>query len=146
MTLAEETFDLHVRKKRLIDLAPGGNRQVLPHEVAYIVNIRERGILSCSGSILSPHHVLTTNRCIRKALSVYKITTVSMSAMTTSKHFIIRIIDRPGYFPNDLVVLVVAPPIDFEHTSAKKIELHDGPIPQNTIGTISGWQHHIIRR
>ena len=146
MILTEETSDLLVRKKRIIDLTPGGNQAVHFSRVPYIVNIKQNETLNCVGSILSPYHILTANRCILEQITAYKITAAAPTGMTLSKHFITQVIDRPGYFPNDLVLLVIAPRIVLEHSYAKKIDLHIGPLPLNTIGTISGWQHNALRR
>ena len=145
MTLAEETFDLHVRKKRLIDLTPEGNMPIYYTRVPYLAHIKRYGKLNCAGSILSPHHILTTNECIFEPKSAYRITTIARSAVTASNHSIMQVINRPGYLLNDLVLIAIYPPIIFDHPVPRNIELHEGPLPQNTIGTISGLQHFFRR-
>ena len=147
MILTEKTSDLLVRKKRIIDQTPGGNQPLYYSQAPYIVNIKHNRRVSCSGSIISPHHVLTSNRCILEAKTAYEIKTIAPVILGTSTHYITQVIERPGYFPNDLVLLVMIPHIDLGgHSWARKIELNVGPILPNKIGTIIGWQHNVLQR
>ena len=42
-------------------------------------------------------------------------------------------------YANDLAMLKIFPPIDLERSPNRQIELHNGNLPLNPIGTFSGW-------
>ena len=140
---AGELSDYHVRKKRVIDKTPGGNKPVMFHHVPYIVRITTNGNSECAGNILSPVIILTAAHCVEERTMTYSVLSSSRYLDRGINHNITRIIIHPDYRPNgfshDLALLVIFPPIDIHHLPNQKIEIHEGPVPKNTLGTVSGW-------
>ena len=140
---SEESWDLHVRQKRLIDNTPGGNRRVNIQQVPYVVNIRDNGYRNCAGSILTPYIILTAAHCVEEHESNYSILSGSAYANNGTFHHVTRIIRHPGYHPrrfaDDLALLIISPPIDIIRSVNRNILLYSGPLLLNSLGTVSAW-------
>ena len=140
--IVEKSSDLHIRKKRLIDKTPYANSAVRIQDIPYIVNVHKNGTPECGGSILSPQIILSAAHCFQ-SLAEYSIRSGSSYADRGIVHNIIRQIPHPHYHPRlwsyDLILLIIDPPIDFEHSPNRPITLYNGHIPPNTVGIVSGW-------
>ena len=140
--LAEESSDILVRKKRIIDETENGNRPVPIQEVPYIVNVIENRRPVCGGSILLPNLIISAAHCVEDNAN-YIVLSGSSQLTRGIQHNVTRIIfhpNRPGHkFDYDLVLLTIFPPIDLFHSPNRPIPLFHGDIPPNTMGTTSGW-------
>ena len=139
--LVEESLKLHVRQKRLIDLTPGGDIAVIYSEVPYVVNIKSNYELACVGVILSNQYVLNPNSCVDgNKLSEYKIMSGSANVHGYPHHILEKLDRIQGHeHRNELALLVMYPRLGFVPTESRSIGLHQGPIPVNRPGLISGW-------
>ena len=136
-----------MRKKRLIDKTPNGDRPISIIEVPYVVSIIRRGYNFCVGSILSPTLIISAAHCVF-AHGIYGILSNSSRGNRGIFHFITSKIIHPEYHPprvsNDLVLLQISPAIDFQRSINREISLFSGSLPPSSHGTISGWGcHHI---
>ena len=140
--ISEESSDLHVRKKRLIDKSEFGDRPIEIGHVPYIVNIHKNGKTNCAGSILAPNIIITAAHCVYDD-AWYIILSGSSHENHGVPHNVTRKIIHPDYrlrrFPNDLALLIINPPIDLINSPNRKIALYNGEVTENTPGTISGW-------
>ena len=140
--LAEESSDILVRKKRIIDKTENGNKPVAIENVPYIVNVLENRIPNCAASILSPNIVITAAHCVEDN-SNYTILSGSSFINRGNRHRVTKIQFHPERLKkgdeNDLALLTIFPPIDLVHSPNREISLYNGDIPPNTYGTISGW-------
>ena len=147
---AENSSNLHIRHKRLIDRSPIGNRRVIIQEVPYIVNIKRNAVSICGGSIISSTLVLTAAHCFVKNPElqirgpiVYTVLSGSEHKNRGIRHDIVRRITHPNFKPpwyiNDVALIVIYPPIDLVHSPNRKISLFTGKIPPNAYGIFSGW-------
>ena len=143
-------MDYHVRKKRVIDYSPGGNRPVSIDRVPYVVSIHKYGEFNCVGSILASNVILTAAHCVQQPVSTYSILSGSTSANNGTSHSISLKIVHPGYNPrgfvDDLALIIIHPPINIYRSVNRKIELMVGPVPPYTLGTASGWGCNKITR
>ena len=141
-SISEESLDLQVRKKRLIDKSQFGDRPIRIGLVPYIVNIHRNGKANCAGSILAPNIIITAAHCVHDD-AWYIILSGSSHEKHGVPHNVTRKIIHPEYhrdrFPNDLALLIINPPIDLIHSPNRKIALYIGEVDEDTIGTISGW-------
>ena len=110
--------------------------------VPYIVKILKDGITECAGSILTPYMIITAAHCVEDP-ERYTILSDSSYVNLGTPHNITRKIIYPDYHPerfgNDLALLLINPPINLVNSLNRRILLHDGDIPENSFGTISGW-------
>ncbi|XP_033227449.1 phenoloxidase-activating factor 2-like [Belonocnema kinseyi] len=144
-----KSSDLHIRKKRIIDTSLNGNRPVSLQQAPYMVNILRNEISYCGGSILDPTIILTAAHCVSEDIGFYSILSNSAIADRGVRHKIIRKIIHPQYeqhqLLNDLALLVISPPINFETSRNRRIPICNGHLPPNSRGIISGWGCHRIR-
>ena len=134
--------NLHIRKKRIIDKTPNGNRPVTLRQVPYVVSVQENGSNECVGVILSPKFILTAAHCVVEN-STFNILSNSPSSDRGIDHIISWKIIHPHfrqyYFPNDLALIIISPLINFHTSRNKPIKLYNGFLPRNPQGTITGW-------
>ncbi|XP_033218450.1 trypsin 3A1-like [Belonocnema kinseyi] len=150
----EESWDLHIRRKRVIDRTLHGNRPVAIHEVPYIVNVKANKATICGGSILAPKIILTAAHCflwhqhplLCKKCSepiIYTILSGSEERNGGILHTIKKRITHPDFQPplysSDLALLVIFPPIDLVHSPNRGIRLYNGFVSPKDFGIFSGW-------
>ena len=127
---------------------PNGNEPVSIERFPYIVSIQKYGNHICGGSIIHHEIIITAAHCVENR-ATYSILSGSANVRRGIRHKIIKIINHPGYnssrFVDDLALLIITPPIDFQHSVNRKIPLFQGRVPPNSIGTISGWGRNGIK-
>ena len=143
MINSEESSDLHVRKKRIIDLSLNRDQPMMTEKVPYIVNILQNGVSACGGSILSTNIVLSAAHCFLERKVKYSLLSGSRYVDRGVLHKIMRKIIYPEFrahmLANDLALLIISPNIDLVHSPNRQITLYNGIVRPNTIGTFSGW-------
>ncbi|XP_033223513.1 trypsin-like [Belonocnema kinseyi] len=135
---SEESSEIHIRPKRVIDLTNVGRWPVHILSASYIVNILKDNISACSGSILSARFVLTVCQCVYP-LPLERYSILSGSEMSTegTNHAMKKLIYVE---PNPKLVLVeVSPQIDIHGGPNKPIHFFSGVVPDLAYGTFSGW-------
>ncbi|XP_033229912.1 trypsin-7-like [Belonocnema kinseyi] len=141
-TISDESSDYLVRKKRLIDRTPDGNRPVSIQQVYYIVNLEENGLHVCAGSILSEFVIITAAHCLDRPAR-YTVRSGSAHVKRGLSHNIIRILRypraRPFTFQSDFTLLTIEPSINLVHSPNRQINIYNGHIPPNTLLLTSGW-------
>ena len=111
-------------------------------DLPYIVKIKKQGIRVCTGIILSPAIVLTADICVSQPISAYRIVSGVEFVGMLKYHKIIRKINEvPGHADlHELALLVLNQLIDLDPPAVNRhIDLYEGPIPVNELGTIAGW-------
>ena len=140
-----------MRKKRVINRIPNENQPTEIQHVPYIVNILKNGESDCAGSILHPLIIATAAHCV-DSNAIYTILSGSSNVRRGTPHNVTHIIIHPHYHPHvfsdDLALVYIWPPIDFETSPNKIITLynngHGYSLPSNTEATVSGWGvHHL---
>ena len=149
--LTDKLSNLLIRKKRVFDPTPHGNRPVDLVHVPYIVYIEEDGEYVCGGSILASNIIATAAHCIDQLNSTYNVKSGSSHVRGGIFHNITMKLIHPEYkfhssLANDLALLVIHPHIDFRHSNNREILLFRGHLQPNIHGTFSGWGCHAIRR
>ena len=123
-------------------LLPGGDTAAIYSEVPYVVNIKSNNELVCVGVALSQLYLLSPNLCVDDTkLSEYRIFSGSSHLHAGYTHNIQRKSHRIrglGH-PNDLALLAINPRLGDVSTMCRPIGLHQGPVPVNRFGLISGW-------
>ena len=148
---AEESSDLLVRRKRLIDRSRNGNRPVTRiQDVPYIVSVYELEEFSCSGNIILVNVIITTAVCVFNGNipEIYSVRSGSAYRQAGNPHRVLKIRHHPELSTNqmngDIALLTINPPIDRRVNTP--IPLYIGQIPPHTLATVSGWGHTNIRR
>ncbi|XP_033223502.1 trypsin-like [Belonocnema kinseyi] len=133
-----DSSNLHIRQKRVINIRKQGDGPVTIGTVPYIVNIRRDNISECAGTILSAVHILTPYQCVYPA-SLERYTILSESAMRNSG-YLHTIKKRTLVEPNKRLALIeVSPDIDFHFGPNRPIRIFSGVIPHIVYGIFSGW-------
>ena len=143
MICADESSDLHVRKKRVINTSLTSDfRRLSLNQFFYMVNIHGNGRPICGGAILTPTIIVTAAHCVHK-VGMYSVLSNTINLHRGLPHNVTQKIQFPNYNPNrlsnDLALLIISPPMDLIHSYNRRITLHNGPLPENATGTISGW-------
>ncbi|XP_033217498.1 trypsin eta-like [Belonocnema kinseyi] len=138
-----KSSSLIIRKKRLIDTRPKGNKPAKIEKVPYIVNLQRDGANQCGATILSEKIALTAAHCLRRKNATYTIISGASNIEKGTHHKVVKRIVNPDFhapkFPNDLALLFVEPPFDLVHSPNRNISLHRGKLVPGTKGVFSGW-------
>ena len=139
-----------IRKKRVFDPTPHGNRPVDLVHLPYIVFIEEDDEYVCGGSILKENIIATAAHCIEHSNSTYSVKSGSSNIHYGIFHKVAKKVVHPEYnthtLESDLALLVIEPYINFGHSQNREIILFNGHLPPNTLGIFSGWGCHGLRR
>ena len=139
-----------IRKKRLFDSTPHGNKPVDLVHVPYIVFIEEDDEYACGGSILASNIIVTAAHCVERPNSTYTVQSGSSHIHHARLHYVTSKLIHPHFnshtLENDLALLVIHPHIDFETSDNQEILLYRGHLPPISYGTFSGWGCHATRR
>ena len=74
INIAEDSTDLHIRKKRVIDNTQNGHHPAQHLARApYIVNILKNGVPHCAGTILESDVILSSLACLQRDNSHYSV-------------------------------------------------------------------------
>lgn len=119
------------------------NTIVSIQDVYFIVNILENGFPSCGGSILLPHVIVTAAHCVYDPV-MYSVLSGSSCIDHGISHNLLRKIIylefHPAVLPDDLAVLLIAPPVDlYPNSINQSIPLHNGHVNPHEFTTVSGW-------
>ena len=135
-------MNLHIRKKRIIDTTLNGNRPIEIQHIPYIVSLQKNGDHACGGAILSFNVIITAAHCVADNAE-YTVLSGSEKRNTGRQHNVIHIQRHPHFniylFMHDIALLVISPPIDFEHSVNRPITLYNEYPHPNSIATFSGW-------
>ena len=95
---AEESSNLLIRKKRVIDKTRNGGLPIQLSRAPYIVNILKNGRSHCAGAILEADIIITTRLCVAEIPGV-TFTILSNSALRNNgtPHHIVRRSSNPGF-------------------------------------------------
>ena len=143
--ITEKKSHLH-RQKRVTNRTIHGGHPVWIGYAPYVVNIQKDGHNICGGSILSAEVILSSARCFRDSSANYSVLSGSLHISGRIRHTIISKLIYPHYNPtrlqDDLALLFIHPPIDFEHSHHRIIPLFNGTITPNTLAILSGWSRN----
>ncbi|XP_033231729.1 trypsin-4-like [Belonocnema kinseyi] len=131
----KSSSNIHIRKKRVIDYTKEGAKIFKITQFPYIVQVLQKGIKICSGTILSPDYILTAKVCADEAKEEYSVESGGLYMSKIINHPVVGV-----YIEGHLALLVIRPLIDFELPSLNRnILLFEGVLPPSTLATIVGW-------
>lgn len=133
--LADNSLDLHVRKKRANNHMVTEQKEWSITDIPYIVKVLEYGLRVCIGIIVSPELILTVGMCANGHIDAYEVESGQPFVTPVKTH---RVINK--YMEGHLVLLVIRPFISINYPSLNRnIILHDPPVPPHALSTIAGW-------
>ena len=141
--ITEKKSHLH-RQKRVTNRTIDGGYPVWIEYAPFMVNIQKNGRNKCGGSILSAEVILSSASCFIDSSANYSVLSGSLQISRRIRHTIINKLIFPYYNPtrleDDLALLFIHPPIDFERSHNRIIRLFNGNnLRTNTLATLSGW-------
>ena len=148
VSLVEESLDLLVRRKRLIDRTSDAVPRRI-RDYPYIVNVLSNGFRHCAGTILTKQVVLTLAECVADHASSsryrqYSVASASDDGIHGIHHNITLILRHPEHnnLHNNLALLIVYPHFNFINSPNRRIQISKlKMIPPGTTGSVSGWGH-----
>ncbi|XP_033229407.1 trypsin-1-like [Belonocnema kinseyi] len=139
----EDSSDIHIRKKCLIDKMPHKHVASKIQGVPNIVEVQKNFVTACAGSILASAIILTAAHCLSAKNVGYSVLSYTPLKKFGTRHRFMKVIKHPDYrrrdFSNDLALIKILPHIDFHFH--EKIDLFHGYIFPFTYGTLSGWKY-----
>ncbi|XP_033225731.1 trypsin-like [Belonocnema kinseyi] len=134
----DESSDVHIRQKRVINLRNERDGPLHIRGVPYVVQILKDNITVCAGTILSAVYILTHRSCVLASqMGRYTVLSGTVTRYNGTIHTFrgkILVVPNPR-----LALYEVLPRIDFQQSLNRPIDLFLGRVPDPAYGIFSGW-------